>query len=207
MSKVLRMTSIILAGGRASRMEARDKSFLEIDNEPIIKRQLRKLKSLSQEVIIVSNSPDNYKGLKEVKVISDVVPNCGPLGGIYSGLLASRDDYNFVVACDMPFIDSALIQYMHKNAYGYDIVVPRIYNRYEPLFCIYSKKCLKYIKELLDKKVFKISTFFSEVVAREITENEVVQFTSPEKVFINVNTQEDLKRINGYYVYTQSRQD
>jgi molybdopterin-guanine dinucleotide biosynthesis protein A len=96
---------------------------------------------------------------------------------------------------------------MRKNANGYDIVVPRIYNGYEPLFCIYSKKCINYIKELLDKNVLKISTFFSDVKAREITENEIAQFTTPEKVFININTQEDLKGINGYDVYTQSCQD
>lgn len=191
------MTAIILAGGKATRMRGQDKAFLKIGNIPLIKRQLRLLKRYFKKIIIVTNSPQRYKNLKGVEVVTDIMPYQGPLGGIYSGLLASRHNYNFVVACDMPFINLDLIKYMSKKMDGFDVVVPKINNRYEPLFCIYSRNCLKYIKELLDKKIFKIRKFFSKVRVKEITKHQVQQFASPEVIFANINTKEDLVGLNG----------
>jgi len=191
------MTAIILAGGKSERMRHRDKAFLKIGKIPVIKRQLRLLKKYFKKIIIVTDSLDKYKGLKGVKVIPDIVPHQGPLGGIFSGLLASRDNYNFVVACDMPFINLGVIKYMHRNSAGYDVVVPRINDRYEPLFCIYSKNCLRFIKPLLDKKIFKISRFFPRVRVREISAEEISGLAPLEKIFMNINTPDDLLRLNG----------
>ena len=190
----IEMTAIILAGGKASRMDGADKAFLKIGQETVIDRQSRLLKKLFEKIIIVTNSPQKYRYIEDIKIISDITPNLGSLGGVYSGLTASSSFYNFVIACDMPFINSRLIKYMCKNTPGYDVVVPKINDRYEPLFCIYSKSCLVYIKQLFDKKVLKISELFSMVKVKEITNNEVLQFASPEKIFTNINTREDLVR-------------
>jgi molybdopterin-guanine dinucleotide biosynthesis protein A len=81
---------------------------------------------------------------------------------------------------------------MYKNIQGYQIIAPRINDRYEPLFSIYSKECLKSIKELLDKKIFKVSELFSKVKVREISEEEVLKFISPEIIFTNINSPEDM---------------
>ena len=190
------MAVIILAGGKSRRMGQKDKAFLKIRKEFLIKRQLRSLKKHFKKIIIVANSPDKYKGLKGTTLIPDIVPGQGPLGGIFSGLLASQDNYNFVVACDMPFINSRLIKYMRRNSAGFDVVVPKINNRYEPLFSIYSKSCLKYIKPLLDKKIFKISKFFTKVRVREISKEEISRFGNPKNIFMNLNTPDDLLRLN-----------
>jgi molybdopterin-guanine dinucleotide biosynthesis protein A len=188
----LKMTAIILAGGKASRMGGQDKAFLKIDNEPLISMQLRLLKKLFKEIIIVTNLSKEYGAIKDVKVISDIIPHQGPLGGIYSGLIASNSFYNFAVACDMPYIDTGLIEYMYKKSSGYDAVVPRLNKRYEPLYSFYSKNCLKFIGQLLDKKIFKTNKLFSRIKVKEITKEEVRQFKFGEKVFTNINTGEDL---------------
>lgn len=188
------MNAIILAGGRSSRMGF-DKAFMEIEGRPIIKKQLRLLKGLFEKIIIVSDNP--YKGrLGAVKIIRDIIPNCGPLGGIYSGLSASSAFYNLVVACDMPFVNPKLIKYMRRRAYGYDVVVPKVNRRYEPLFSIYSKDCLKYIKPLLDKKILKLSRLFTRVKVREIKLKEILRFGSPEAIFMNINTPADLLKVS-----------
>jgi molybdopterin-guanine dinucleotide biosynthesis protein A len=191
------MTAIILAGGKSRRMGNRDKAFIEIEREPLIRRQLRLLKKDFKKIIIVANAVDKYKGFKGVRVVPDAVAGQGPLGGILSGLLASGERYNFVVACDMPFINRPLIKYMQMVKTGYDVVVPRLNNRYEPLFGIYSKSCSKSIKSLLDKKILKISRFFPKVKVRKISRKEISQFGRPEEIFMNINTPIDLSKLNG----------
>jgi molybdopterin-guanine dinucleotide biosynthesis protein A len=84
------MTGIILAGGEASRMGGTfDKAFLKIDKKPIINLQVGTFKNIFKETIIVTNSPHRYKNLKDVMLVPDIILGLGPLGGIYSGLLAS----------------------------------------------------------------------------------------------------------------------
>jgi len=190
------MTAIILAGGKASRMKGQDKAFLKIDNKPLISTQLKLLKFFFKEIIIVTNQPGKYSGIKGARVISDIVAHQGPLGGIYSGLMASTSAYNFVVACDMPYIDTGLIEYMHKKSLGFDAVVPRLNKRYEPLYAFYSKNCLKFIGQLLDKKMFRTNALFSKIKVKEITENEIGQFALGEKIFTNINTREDLANVD-----------
>lgn len=186
------MTAIILAGGKAGRMGGKDKAFLEIDNQPLISLQLRLLRKLFAKIIVVTNSPEKYSGLKGVKVTPDIVPHQGPLGGIYSGLKASRSLCNFVIACDMPCIDTGLIEYMYNKSSGYDAVVPKINNRYEPLYSIYSRNCLAPIARLLDKGIFKVNKLFPAIKVKEITEKEVRQFAIGVNVFTNINSKEDL---------------
>lgn len=189
------MTVIILSGGKASRMSGQDKAFLEIDNEPIISAQLRALKKLFKEIIIVTNLPEKYKVLKDIKVVTDIIPNQGPLGGIYSGLRVSNSFYSFVVACDMPYINTGLIEYMYKKSSGYDAVVPKLNKRYEPLYSLYSKNCLKFIEQLLDKKIFKINELFSKIMVQEISSEEIGQFALGARIFTNINTREDLENV------------
>lgn len=202
------MTAIILAGGKATRMKGHDKAFLKINHEPLIKRQIKLLGKLfsrqailneggilpeaGKEIIIVTNSSKKYKSLKGVRVITDLVPHQGPLGGIYSGLMASSSFYNFVVACDMPYIDSVFIEYMYNKSSGYDAVVPILNKRYEPLYSFYSKNCLNPIGQLLDKKMLKINKLFSEIRVKKITEDQVGRFALGAKIFTNINTRKDL---------------
>ena len=191
------MTVIILAGGKSERMGRRDKAFLKIGRDSIVARQLRLIKKHFTKIIIVTNSMAKYKGLKGVRVIPDIIPDRGSLGGILSGLLASEDRYNFVIACDMPFINTRLMKYMYENSAGYDVVVPKVDGRYEPLFSLYSKDCVRYIEPLIEKKRFKISGFFSRIKVKSISRKEVERFGEPDVIFMNVNTPDDLLKING----------
>lgn len=190
------MTGIVLAGGRAARMGgACDKAFLKIDNETIIDGQLKILKQIFKEMIVVTNSANSYKDIKEVTVIPDIIRERGPIGGIYSGLLASHSFYNFVVACDMPFINAKLIEYMITLKDGYDIVVPRIEGKYEALFSIYSKNCVRPISEAIEKGRLTVGELFTDVRVREVAGDEIMKFGDADTIFMNVNTKEDLCRI------------
>lgn len=187
------MTAIILAGGKSSRF-GKDKAFITIKGASLIKKQIKLLKKIFKRVIIVTNNPDKYK-FKGVKVIRDVIPGLGPLSGIHSGLLASATNYNFVVGCDMPFLSPGLIKYMISKAKGFDIVVPKLKKGYETLFAVYSKNCIAPISSILSKDNFKVRQLFKKVKVKEIREREIKKFGSPETIFFNINTLQDLCKI------------
>jgi len=193
------MNAIILAGGRASRMGSCDKAFLKIGRNAIIKRQLKILKEIFKEIFIVTNSPNKYRNVKEVSVITDTIPHQGPLGGIYSGLMASDSFYNFVVACDMPFINGELIKYMIKNKDGYDVIIPKIDKKRHPLFGIYSKDCIHIIEKMLKDGRLKISNMFPKVKTHFILKKVAGRFDKKILSLININTKEDLAEANFIY--------
>lgn len=186
------MTAIILAGGKASRLGGIDKAFLKIGRQTLINRQLKLLKKIFKKIIIVTNSPQKYKNFKGVRVIKDTIPYQGPLGGIYSGLLVSKSKYNFVLACDMPFLNLALIRYMLHIKDGFDVVVPKLKKGYETLFAIYSKNCISPISKLLTTDNLKVRSFFPKVKIREITQKELLRFGGLNTLFMNINTKQDL---------------
>ena len=190
---MLTVSGIVLAGGQSSRLGT-DKSFVNMNGQPLIEQIVAKLARLSDDVIIVTNSPEKYDHL-EARLVGDIYPGKGALGGIYSGLRAVANAQSLVVACDMPFLDLNLLRYMILLARGHDVVIPRIGGFPEPLHAIYSKICLEPIDRLLTRKELKIIDFFSEVRVRYVEEGEVDIFDPQHLSFFNVNTLSDLEEM------------
>jgi len=186
------ISCIVLAGGEGKRLGT-DKAFLRIGDRVLIEGILKKMARISDEVIIVTNSPQRYSCL-EARLVSDVYPGKGALGGIYSGLKAARDPYSLVVACDMPFLDLKLLRYMILLSPGQDVVIPRIGGLPEPLHAIYSKQCLQPIERLLAAGDLKIIDFFPDVRVRYVEEQEIKLFDPQCLSFFNVNTPADLEK-------------
>lgn len=185
------MQGIILAGGKNIRM-GRVKALLTLNGKTIIEDIVEKLQRILSEIIIVTNTPELFEFLN-IPMISDIIPERGSLGGIYSGIYVSKSFHSFVVACDMPFLVPELIEFMIKEKEDYDIVIPNIDGEYEPLHAIYSKNCLEYIGMLIKENNLKILEFFDKVRIRNINKLEVLKFASPEICFHNINTPEDLE--------------
>jgi molybdopterin-guanine dinucleotide biosynthesis protein A len=192
-SSILTISGIVLAGGQSSRLGI-DKSFINVNGQSLIERIVAKLTRLSDDVIIVTNSPDEYDHL-EARLVGDIYPGKGALGGIYSGLRAAANAYSLVVACDMPFLDLNLLRYMIILAREHDVVIPRIGGLPEPLHAIYSKNCLEPIDRLLARGGLKIIDFFSEVRVRYVEEGEVDIFDPQHLSLFNVNTLNDLEEM------------
>lgn len=186
------MAAIILSGGKSKRIFA-DKPFLKIDQKAIIEREIEILSTIFARIIIVTNSPDKYRYLK-LDLISDLIPGKGPLGGIYSGLTVSEDQHNFVLSCDLPFLNANLISYMKELTGQHDVIVPKRNGFLEPLHAIYSKDCLTSIKKHLDENDLRIQSFFSDANVKYIEKTELERFDPEGVAFFNVNTEEDLKR-------------
>lgn len=186
---------VILAGGQSRRL-GRDKSLLELGGEPLVQRVVARLAPLSDDLIVVANDPHRYESLDlAVQFVVDEVRGMGSLMGIYSGLRAALHSRALVVACDMPFLSVALLQYMISLAGGHDVVIPRIDQLLEPLHAVYSKTCLPSMAGLLDRRERKIVSFFEAVRVRYVETDEIDRFDPEHLSFFNVNRPEDWKRV------------
>jgi len=189
------MNAIVLAGGQSSRFGS-DKAFAKIGDLTIVESLFFPLSLLFKKIIVVTNFPEKYQAFP-VQIVTDKIKGQGPLGGIYTGLLASDSERNFVVACDMPLINPRLIQYLSSIQEG-AVVVPKINDKLEPLFAIYAKSCLPAIERQLTAGKNKIQDFFAEVNVRYVAEIELKKFDPTLTSFLNINLQKDLRKIPNY---------
>jgi len=188
------MTGIILSGGRNMRM-GENKAFVRVEGERLIDRTVRLFRSLFTEVIIVTASPLDYLD-QEAAIVTDILPDRGALGGVYSGLFYAGGEHAFIAACDMPFLSREFLQYMVSLAPGFDIVVPEPSDGLQPLHAVYSRRCLPAIRGLLERNRLKISGFYPGHRLRKV-QPEVIRSFDPEgRMFLNVNTREDLQKIS-----------
>lgn len=186
------MVAIILSGGNNRRM-LRNKALLQVGQKTIIEREIEVLSTLFSRITVVTNAPESHKH-PGVNLVSDLVPGKGPLGGIYSGLIASKDEYNFVVGCDLPFLNAALISHMIEMTNGHDIVVPKFKGFVEPLHAVYSNHCLIPIERQLSRNELRIQCLFGEVKVRYIKQSDIKRCDPKGIAFFNVNTEDDLKK-------------
>jgi molybdenum cofactor guanylyltransferase len=185
------MTGIILAGGESRRMGT-DKALLDINGRPLIEHIIAVFAGLFTKTIIVTNTPDLYR-MYGVELTSDVLDIRGPLTGIYSGLLRSDDEYNFVAACDMPFLNPRLIGFMGEIAAGYDAVVPMFGSFLEPLHAVYRKGVLQAIETQVRQQDRRIRSIFDHIQVRYVTEEEIDRFDPQKRSFRNLNTPKEYK--------------
>lgn len=155
-------TAIILAGGKSSRM-GRDKSLLTTNDLPLIGKIASQLEDHFQEIIISANDMEKYRFM-HLPVIPDLEVGKGPLMGIYSTLLRSKHEVNFVVACDIPDLDIKYVEELIRAAKDHQIAIP-IWSdgKLEPLFAVYKKSILGNIKNMLDAGQRKIRLLFESV--------------------------------------------
>ena len=168
-----------------------NKAFIKIEGVPIVSRIYTLFKELFQEVIIVTNQPELFKNF-DSKIYSDLLPNKGALGGLFTGLFFSNFQYSFCVACDMPFIKKSLVQYLINNIEGEDVIVPRAKDGLQPLHAVYSKNCLDPIKKIMEQGKYKIIDFYNLVSIKIVEEKDFTSLDPLRESFINVNTPEEL---------------
>lgn len=187
------MTGIILSGGECRRM-AKDKAFLKIDGECIIERILNIFKDIFDEIVIVTNTPEFYISY-DVTLVGDIIENKGPMSGLYSGLINSKSNYNFVTACDMPFLNRQLITFMMGLAGNNDMVIPKIKDFIEPLHAIYSKSCIPFIDGYLKDGNSGLRELLGVCKVRYVVEEEIMSIDTGMKSFTNINTPEEYDKI------------
>ena len=187
-------TLAIIAGGKSSRMGT-DKAFVNILGKSVIEHIIERLKDIGQEeTILITNHAADYAHLS-LPMYSDVYPEKGSLGGIYTAIYHSSSPYTFVVACDMPFVSPDLMRYMVALAEvkSFDAIVPRVDGVAQGVFALYNKFCLPLIQMSLSRNELKVISFYKNVRMRYVDEIEHDQFNPKGLAFYNVNTPLDLE--------------
>jgi molybdopterin-guanine dinucleotide biosynthesis protein A len=196
------LTVCIQAGGQSARM-GEDKALKPFLGRPLIQRVIERLAPIADELLVTTNHPENYSFLN-LRLIPDLKPGRGALGGLYTAIASASNPHVAVVACDMPFASPALLEaatrLMAQDAA--DVVIAREAPRaeragkggegYEPLHAIYRREtCLPAIEAAIDADMWKMIAWFPQVKVRVLTIDELKRYDPSGLAFWNVNTPEE----------------
>ena len=183
------ITGVLLAGGRSRRM-GHDKARIEIGGRPLLCRSLDLLCHYFTTVFIAGNRPDLET--EDIKSIPDIYPGSA-LGGLYTGLRSAHTDWIFVAPCDMPYPDPRILELLLKLRNGYDAVVPRTPQGYEPVFALYHKSCLSHMKSMLQQGQYRIYDFYQSINVHYLEWQHMPE--GWERSLLNINTPEQLEQL------------
>jgi molybdopterin-guanine dinucleotide biosynthesis protein A len=190
------MTVAILAGGKSRRMGT-DKSFIMLEGKPLIQHVIERASTLNCPIILIANDVERYSALG-LPVYTDVIPNAGSLGGLYSALMHSTTANTLCLACDMPRISPPLLAHLATLTAEHDAVVPRVDGVAQSLHAIYHRHCLPIMYENVITGRLKISPMFDELKTRFVEGGELRLFDPDGTSFVNVNTPAELERFASF---------
>ena len=186
------LTIVIQAGGQSSRM-GEDKALKLFLGRPLIQRVIERLSPIADEIIVTTNRPDDYSFLN-LRLIADLKPGRGALGGLYTAIASATHPIVAVVACDMPFASATLIETASKFLVEeeVDVVIAKSEEGYEPLHAIYRRDtCLPAIESAIEADQWKVIVWFPQVKVRVLTPEEIKSADPALVAFWNVNTPEE----------------
>jgi molybdopterin-guanine dinucleotide biosynthesis protein A len=179
-----------------------DKALLPLvaGGQPMLALVLERLRSVADDVLVVANEQERYATFG-ARVVPDLHPQVGALGGIQAAVTWSAHEHCLVVACDMPFLTLPLLRRMVSEPRNYDVLVPLIPGEsrqrgdglvFQTLHAIYSKRCLPFIEKRIAAGNKQIVSFFEDVRVRTIDVADVMQWDPDLRSFFNANTPEAL---------------
>jgi molybdenum cofactor guanylyltransferase len=185
----MQVTGVILAGGQSRRM-GRDKAFLPFGKGLLIERVIEVVQQVIDDVILITNTPEQYQHFG-LPMFSDVIPQAGSLGGIYTGLVSAKTPHSLCLACDMPFVKPEFLRLLCDTAAEADVVIPRNAEDFQPLCAVYSQVCREPIRQKIEASRLKITGFFDQVRVRIIEGELLARYDPHDILFFNANTPEE----------------
>lgn len=192
----LDLSAAILTGGKGRRMGGAAKGLLEVDGVRIVERQLAVLRLLVAEVFLVGGDPGPYAYLG-LPVVPDAIAGKGAPGGVHAALAHAAKPWVFCLACDMPFPSPAAIGLIASRREGARAVAPLRGGFPEPLFALYSKRCLPDFERALREGDPSLAQLLRIAGARLVPEAELEAVDPRARSLWNLNTPEDLARASG----------
>lgn len=180
-----------------------DKAFLPIVNggPPLLALVLSVLLGVAEDVLVVANDHEKYQAFG-MRVVPDLHPGIGALGGIHAALAHSIHHHCLIVACDMPFLNLGLLRRMAEEPRNYDVLVPLIPGEsrqrgdglvFQTLHAIYSKQCLPFIEARMAQGKRQVVGFFEDVRVKQLDVTEISQWDPSLQTFFNANNPEALR--------------
>lgn len=188
---MINKTLAILAGGKSSRMNYNNKALLSYKEKKFIEYIIEAGKDY-KEIIIISNNLQEYKGFN-LRVVEDIYKGNGPLSGIHSALINSTTDKVLCIACDMPLITQNVLNVIGNYNGEYDVLVPSVNERLQPLCGIYSKSILPKIEEAIKENNNKLQLLIRSLNLKVIEGDDKSKFI--ERDFSNINTEKEYREL------------
>ena len=186
------ITAVVLAGGRARRLDGADKGLVALHGRPLLDYIIDRLRPQADHLIVSANrNLERYRAFG-YPVVTDVVGDFfGPLAGMASGMQAATTPLILSVPCDSPFVpaDLAPTLYNALQRAGADISVAHDGARMQPVFALLRCELLPDLLAYLDAGGRKIDTWHTQHRLA------LADFSATPDVFINLNTPEDRLRI------------
>ena len=184
-------TGIILSGGKSSRM-GKEKGLCPFNGKPLVRYAIDVLLPYCERIMIIANN-EGYEGFG-LEVFPDKIKEIGPVGGIYTGLLHSKTEDNFILSCDMPMISTSLIKYLLQNRNNKQIVVPDFDGYFEPLCAFYRNDVLLQLKAAIDEQNYKLIDFIKKTDFVSLKIDKQLDFFHPQ-LFANINSEKEIEEL------------
>ncbi len=171
-----------------------DKRQVSVHGTPLLDRVLSVFLDLFPEVLLVLAEEDLRKPDERITIVTDMIPGCAAVGGLYTGLWHARYPRIFVAACDMPFLDPTVIEYCVKVAPEADVVLAQLAHGLQPLHAVYSKKCVPLLKDMIDTRDLCLQHLADQhsLDVRRLPESEMRTLDPRLHSFLNVNSPGDV---------------
>jgi len=191
----------IIAGGRSTRFGEADKAVAELAGTPMIRRVADRIVDAVTE-LVVNCRPEQTPAIRDamagyplaVSYAEDGTPDQGPMAGIRNGLAVAEGEYAFVVACDMPFVESALVEYLFDRAQSHDAAVPRLDDGwFQTTQAVYQTTAMhRACDDALDRGDRRIVAPLDELDYVVVDTDEIASVASLDS-FENINSREELE--------------
>ena len=190
----MKITGLILAGGRGTRMGSVDKGLVPFCGQPMVAEVLRRLAPQVDSLMINANQNiADYEAFGH-PVWPDQTPDfAGPLAGIQSGLMHCTTPYLVTVPCDCPFLPDDLVQRLADALERQDadiaiaITGMGVQRQSHPVFALLKTSLLPDLDRFLQKDGHKMLAWFASHALAKV-------YFEDEAAFDNLNTQADLQR-------------
>ena len=186
------LTIVIQAGGASSRM-GEDKALKIFLGKPLIQRVIERMIPIADEIIVTTNRPAEYAFLN-LRLVPDLKPGRGALGGLYTAIASAAHPLVAVVACDMPFASQMFFEGARRLMVKEeaDVVIAKTDEGYEPLHALYRREtCLPAIESAIDADQWKVIAWFPQVKVRTLMPEEIKTLDPSGLCFWNLNTPEE----------------
>jgi molybdopterin-guanine dinucleotide biosynthesis protein A len=181
------VSAAILCGGEGRRMGGVDKSQLRASGRPFIDRQLDVLRALTPHLMLIDRDAGRPVP-PGVRLVTDIVPASGALGGIYTALERAATDRVLVLACDMPFVTSAFLSYLIERDARADVVIPRDGQGRSPLCGVFHRRLAPAIRTRLDARTLRVEDALAAFAVTTVDARDVARFDTDGRLLLNVNT-------------------
>jgi len=195
------VTSALIAGGKSKRFGS-PKELAGYDGRKLIDFAMDTAQSISNSTIVISNSADIISD-SQIPVYDDLIPDCGPLGGIYTALHYSKDKYVAVLPIDMPLLNLKIYRTLYPSLKDEKPVVACSHKGIEPLVSIWPVEVLSELKVQIDKKDFRLYHLLKKLNAVEINFASVPDYKH--HWFENINYKKDIKSLEKEITFNKEK--